>query len=239
MSIFSDYRALSELKKLKKGEIANLSMSQIVNAIINLSDAKKNLSQEQYKNVYMLYREYRKCNTKLQLTMNGYLNIAIKLIKSFDRIAPYEKYSGGNELEFSFMMQDIRSEVNSQNIKEELNNLVDMYGDSNDENINYFVENGKISWDNAKAFVGILISYDRYGKEEAIRRFKLYVDYLINAAGENYGRKLEPRGTVAVLCGALAANNILSKDESNLLSKHYSDMFNANLLSGQKCQFEK
>ena len=239
MSIFSDYRALSELKKLKKGEIANLSISQIVNIIINLLDAKKNLSQEQYKNVHMLYNEYRKCNTKLQLTMNGYLNIAIKLIKSFDRIAPYEKYSGGNELEFSFMMQDIRSEVNSQNIKEELNNLVDMYGDSNDENINYFVENGKISWDNAKAFVGILISYDRYGKEEAIRRFKLYVDYLINAAGENYGRKLEPRGTVAVLCGALAANNILSKDESNLLSKHYSDMFNANLLSGQKCQFEK
>ena len=137
------------------------------------------------------------------------------------------------------MMQDIRSGVNSQNIEEELNNLVDMYGDLNDENIKYFVENGKISWENAKAFVVILISYDRYGKEEAIRRFKLYVDYLINVAGENYGHRLETRWTVSVLCGALAANNILSKDESNLLSKHYSDMFNANLLSGQKCQFEK
>lgn len=33
----------------------------------------------------------------------------IKIIKKFDAIAPYEKYSGGNEIEFSFMMDDIRN----------------------------------------------------------------------------------------------------------------------------------
>ena len=137
MSLFADFQAISELKKLKKGKIANLSMSQIVCLIMNMSDAKSNLPLAQYKDVYALFQEYRKCNTKMQLALDDYLDIAVRIIKSFDKIAPYEKYSGGNELEFSFMMQDIRNEINKENIQEELFDLVDMFGNSNDDYINY------------------------------------------------------------------------------------------------------
>lgn len=235
MSIFSDFQAISELKKLKKGKVASLSMSQIVCVITNMTDAKRNLSSEQYRDVYALFQEYRKCNTKLSITMDDYLDIAIKIIKSFDRVAPYEKYSGGNELEFSFMMQDIRSELNQHNIQEELFSLVDMFGSSNDDYINYMVENGKgLTKENAKAFVGILITSERYGKEEALRRFKLYIDHLISAAGDRFGLNMNLRWTVSFLCGALAANEILTNAESDSLSEHYANIFNADILNRQK-----
>lgn len=235
MSIFSDFQAISELKKLKKGKTASLSMSQIVCVITNMSDAKRNLPLEQYKDVYALFQEYRKCNTKLSITIDGYMDIAVKIIKTFDKIAPYEKYSGGNELEFSFMMQDIRNEINEKNIQRELFDLVDMFGNSNDDYINYLVENGKgLSKEHAKAFVGISITFERHGREEALRRFRLYIDYLINSAGENFGLDFQLRWSVSFLCGLLAANNIITNDESDSLSKHYTDLFNANILEQNK-----
>lgn len=235
MSIFSDFKAVSELKKLKKGKTASLSMSQIVCVITNMSDAKRNLPLEQYKDVCALFQEYRKCNIKLSITIDDYMDIAVRMIKTFDKIAPYEKYSGGNELEFSFMMQDIRNEIDEKNIQKELFDLVDMFGDSNDDYINYLVENGKgLSREHAKAFVGISITFERHGKEEALRRFRLYIDYLINSAGVNFGLNLQLRWNVSFLCGLLAANNILSSDECDNLSKHYTDIFNANILETNK-----
>lgn len=236
MSIFSDFQAISELKKLKKGKMASLSMSQIVCLITNMTDAKRNLPQEQYKDVYALFQEYRKCNTKLPLTMDDYLEIAIRIIKSFDKIAPYEKYSGGNELEFSFMMQDIRDEIKNKNIQEELFDLVDTFGDANDKYINYLVENGNsrgLSRDHAKAFVGVLITHERYGKEEALRRFKLYIDYLADSMSGDVGLSVRFIGVVPFLCGLLAANEIVSKDESDALSKHYFDIFAAEVLKSK------
>lgn len=231
MGVFSDFQAVSELKKLRKGRIANLSLSQIVCMITNMSDAKKNLSVEQYNGVYTLFQEYRKCNTKLTISMDDYMDIAVRIIRSFDKIAPYEKYSGGNELEFSFMMQDIRNGIVKKSIQEELFDLVDMYGNSNDDYIDYLVENGGgLSREHAKAFVGVSITFERQGKEEALRRFQQYIDFLINSAGDNFGLNPQLRWAVSFLCGLLAADGILSNDESNALSKHYSSIFNANIL---------
>ena len=44
----------------------------------------------------------------MQIDIDGYYDTAIQIIKRFDAIAPYEKYSGGNELEYSFMMEELR-----------------------------------------------------------------------------------------------------------------------------------
>ena len=231
MGIISDFRAIAEVQKLKSGKRANLSISQIVGLITNMSDASRNLSKKQFDEVYALFTEYRKCKTKLNIAMNDYLDIAIKIIKSFDLIAPYEKYSGGNALEFSFMMQDIRSEITQQNIEEELFNMVDMSGNSNDEYINYLFENGngRISKEQAKAFVGVLITNERYGKEEALRRFKLYVDYLMNSSNnKTTGIDIHLIGSIPFLCGLLAANEILSNAESDDLSNHYFKLLTAN-----------
>ena len=54
--------------------------------------------------------------------MDLYLDTAVKIIKQFDEIAPYEKYSGGNEIEFSFLMAEIRGK-NYEEIRR-LQNLI-------------------------------------------------------------------------------------------------------------------
>lgn len=109
MGIFDDIKAIKDVQKLKSGGHANLSISQIVNLIINLPDARKNLSVDQYNEVEKLYKKLRGCKTKLNLDLQGYYATAIDIIVKFDDIAAYEKYSGGNENEFTFLMDEIRS----------------------------------------------------------------------------------------------------------------------------------
>lgn len=107
MGIISDFKAVRGVQKIKNGKIAKLSISQIVNLIINLPDAKRKLSQEEYEQVYWTYKGMRECKVKLPMNMEVYCDLAIKIIKDFDLIAPYEKYSGGAEFEYSLLMEDI------------------------------------------------------------------------------------------------------------------------------------
>lgn len=102
--------------------MAKLSISQVTSLIINLPDAQKNLSKEEYNRVYSLFSQMEKCTTKMLMNMDLYLDTVVKIIKKFDKIAPYEKYSGGNEIEFSFLMADIRGE-NYEEIRR-LQNLI-------------------------------------------------------------------------------------------------------------------
>lgn len=222
MGIFSDFRAIAEVQKLKAGKRANLSIAQIVVVITNMSDAGKNLSKEQFAEVYALYSEYRKYKTKLNISMDDYVNIAIKIIKSFDAIAPYEKYSGGNASEFSLMMKELRDDITQDNIKEELLGLVDMSGDSNNGYIDYLVENGNgLTREQAKCFVGITLTFERYGRDEALKRFKLYAEYLMSTADKKCAFDIDVNWSISFLCGLLAANEIVTKEESDSLSNHY------------------
>ena len=116
-SPLSDIKAMGDVQKIKNGGIANLSTAQIVNLIINLPDARAKLSEEEYSQIHELYKEMRKCTTKIPMDMNFYCDTAVKIILEFDKIAPYEKYSGGNEIEFSFMMADIYGK-NHERIRE-------------------------------------------------------------------------------------------------------------------------
>ena len=117
MGLISDILAILSVQKIKSGGIAKLSTAQIVNLIINLPDAHANLSAEEYSQIHDLYKGMRKCTTKIPMDMNFYCDTAIKIILEFDKIAPYEKYSGGNEIEFSFMMADIYGK-NHERIRE-------------------------------------------------------------------------------------------------------------------------
>ena len=117
MGLISDIQAILSIQRIKSGGIAKLSTAQIVNLIINLPDAHANLSAEECSHIHDLYKEMRKCTTKIPMDMNFYCDTAIKIILEFDKIAPYEKYSGGNENEFSFMMADIYGK-NHERIRE-------------------------------------------------------------------------------------------------------------------------
>lgn len=111
MGIFSDIKGMAALQKIKSGRTAKLSISQITGMIVNMPDAQNKLSTEEFNAVYGLYKSLRTCNTKIEMDMSEYIRTAVDIIKRFDKYAPYEKYSGGNELEFSFLMDDIRAET--------------------------------------------------------------------------------------------------------------------------------
>lgn len=108
MGIFSDVSALIKVQKIKKGGTEKLSIGQITNLIINLPDAQKHTSEAEFQQIYALYQRLRQCRTKLETDFEGYLKTAVKIIALFDRIAPYEQYSGGDPIETAFLMSEVR-----------------------------------------------------------------------------------------------------------------------------------
>ena len=107
MGLFEGIRAAANIQKIKRGGVAKLSVSQIVNMIINLPDAKRKLPQEKYMEILGTYMGMRTSKVKIPMNMDMYCDITIKIIKEFDLIAPYEKYCGGGEFEYSLLMEDI------------------------------------------------------------------------------------------------------------------------------------
>ena len=55
MGIIADMKAFGAIQKIKRGGTAKLSVSQVVNVLINLSDAANKLSNAEYIKVYALY----------------------------------------------------------------------------------------------------------------------------------------------------------------------------------------
>ena len=216
MSLFDDAKAIKEIQKIKtNGDTANLSISQITNLLINLPDAKRNLASDQFNKVYALYKEMRKCKTKLTLDMQGYFDTAIKIIKRFDKIAPYEKYSGGNEIEFQMMMDDLRAEE-PYSIFDNIS-----FNAEDKDYINYITKNSKglMNRFDAEQIVKVMCIYDLYGKQTALKAF----DECVNNLKEKYGF-VELTGKISFMTGLLDSNNILSSEEADHLSQKYSDL---------------
>ena len=95
MGLFSNAKAVKEVERIRKsGGTAKLSVSQIVNMVVNLPDASRNLSREQFKQVYALFSELNKDKNQMELTYDGYLKVASKIIGKFDEIAPFSQYCG-------------------------------------------------------------------------------------------------------------------------------------------------
>ncbi len=94
MGIFANAKAAKDVQRIKAGGTAQLSNSQIVNLIINLPDANRNLSPEQFKQVYSLFREISKDTTKREMNYSEYFAAASAIVERFELIAPYDLYSG-------------------------------------------------------------------------------------------------------------------------------------------------
>lgn len=226
MGLFDDIKALSSVQKIKNGSAGEyLSIRQVVNMIINLQDAKKNLPDAQYKEVYALFTEFRKCKTKIPMNAQTYLYTCVKLIREFDKIAPYEKYSGGNEIETGFMMDAIRDvKGHPENIQELLIDLVDKYGSGIDaeEYIQYVLKNASwMPYNKVKMFMGILLANNLYGTDIAIKYFD---DLVMSWISEANGKTSNNIFVVPFFCGLLAANGVIDDSEQERLRKKYSDL---------------
>lgn len=206
MGLFSDILAISNVQKIKNGKTAKLSMSQITGLITNMTDARNNLNREDFQKVYKLFLELRKCTTKLELNYENYIEVAIDIIKKFDKIAPYEKYSGGNELEFSFFMKDIRESQNYEFNMEESNYIEYILTSSN--NI--------IDVEDAEEFINVLRAYSQQGKTKAIDEF----DFLAQKITERNDIS-KSTAKVSFLLGVLNANNIIDENEMSIMKKQF------------------
>lgn len=80
MAFFSDLKAAADVQRIKHGGTAKLSLSQITCLIVNMADARKNLPERQFNEVYKLYRKIRKATTKIQMDMHTYTQTAAKII---------------------------------------------------------------------------------------------------------------------------------------------------------------
>ncbi|WP_298734561.1 hypothetical protein [uncultured Subdoligranulum sp.] len=232
MAIFEDLKAIFEIKKIKSGKVGKLSISQIVNLIINLQDAQKNLDREKYNDLQTLFYKFRKCNTKYPMNAEEYVSCCKKIICMFEKIAPYEKYSGGNEIETSFIMQDFRD---SKSIKDSIQNflevLVDEHENQSDseEYIQYIVKNAKelseinISYKNAKLFQGVLIANQLYGTDIALMYFNWLLQYWVKNNTKTLDETENIIDTISFLCGVLAANKLVTIEESDDIRNKYCD----------------
>lgn len=182
MGIISNIGVLRKLQQIKNGERAELSISQIESVIINLPDACKKLTREEYGKVFALYDELAKCKTKMSMDITEYYSVAVDIIKRFDKIAPYEKYSGGNEQEFTFLMDEIRGK-NYKEIKEKrafiakmegtLSEMKTVYAENvktlkeayTDEQLKYLLESGQFT----------KIQYDEYRKNRDAVSMGIYI----------------------------------------------------------------
>ena len=85
-------------------------MAQIVFLNTNMSDARRRLPEEQFFRVFSLFRELLSEQKTMRMDHRGYIDMTVKAVKRFDRIASYEVYCGRDEGTMkSFMDKVIRA----------------------------------------------------------------------------------------------------------------------------------
>lgn len=215
MGLFSDLKAMNDLQQIKHGGVGKLSLSQITCFIVNMPDAKKNLSAKEYDSIYGLYKKLRKCTTKMAMDMKGYTDTAVEIIKMFDKIAPYEKYSGANEIEISFMMNEIRSEA-EESIPAEM-----IFDDEDKKYMKYLMDgsSGILDRQGAEKLLMILKCNYEYGKIKALELLDRMALKMIEA---------EDLNTLAFklpfMTETLVKNGVISKEEAITLNNKYNDL---------------
>ena len=223
MAFFADIRAAKDVLRIKNGGFASLSISQITNLIINLPDAKKNLPADQFEKVHSLFKELRQCSTPVKMDFEGYIDTAVKIIRRFDAIAPYEKYSGGNELETSFMMEDIRQSSPPPKQSAETVDAISL--DNEDmEYVNYIVQNGRnirISQNEAETIVKIITLYHTVGKSASLTAFDSFALSIIQ---NDTIYKAYSIMKIPFFTSLLHTNGVLSEIESSDLNNKYVEL---------------
>lgn len=87
-------KTLSKMKKLNNGETVDLSLAEITYMYINLLDAQKNLDAFSYAQIFVMFKYYMSKTEVFKYDKITILKPISAIIKHFNDIAPYEKYSG-------------------------------------------------------------------------------------------------------------------------------------------------
>ena len=98
---------LKQVDQIEKGKPGELSKKDLVNLLINLSDAEKNLLSKEFIQVYELFEFYQRDTQRISMDFIKYLECSKEIIDEFNLIAPYEKYSGARENDAQHMVKEI------------------------------------------------------------------------------------------------------------------------------------
>ena len=110
--LFENKRTEKAIKDIMNHKKATLTYSMLVASIINLEKAKKNLPDNQYREVERLYNEYRKRTVEFYADGEDYLKMCKIIVSDFDKVALLEDYWGEDTFIYSTLLVDIRKEYN-------------------------------------------------------------------------------------------------------------------------------
>lgn len=94
MGVLSDLSGMVNVQRIKNGGTARLSVCQITSLVVNMSDAKQFLPENDFHNVYELFKRLRKIKKKRRMNIYKYYDVASKIILLFNARAPFILYSG-------------------------------------------------------------------------------------------------------------------------------------------------
>ena len=79
---------LFRIGMLRSGKTVKMSKSELIDLVINLYYIKKEVTPEQYNDIYKLYLEICKDKEPIEMDMDKYLNVVDEIIAQFREIAP-------------------------------------------------------------------------------------------------------------------------------------------------------
>ncbi len=88
------FGSLFKLMKIQLGGEAFISRSEIVDTLINLPDAKRNLTDDQFNKVKELYDDIFRDKTKSKMRLRDYELEKIIMRDNFNTLAPINLYDG-------------------------------------------------------------------------------------------------------------------------------------------------
>ena len=109
MSIFTYGFRVNKIFK-NENETAFFTPSEIISAIVNLLDAKKSLTRDEYFFVSVVFETYRQIKRKLLLSKSGFIGLCNEIIAHLDLIAPYYKFCGDSRMRIMMLEEDEKYE---------------------------------------------------------------------------------------------------------------------------------
>ncbi len=85
---------------------AYFTPSEIVSAIVNLIDAKRCLTSDEYFFVSVIFETYRQNKRKLLLSKIGFMGLCSEIIAHLDLVAPYYKFCGDAKMRIMMLEEN-------------------------------------------------------------------------------------------------------------------------------------
>lgn len=104
MSIIGYYFRIKKISG-DPNAVAKFSVREITGTLVNLLDAKRELSSYENFWVNRLYTAFRERKSKLSLNFKEFMELHNKLIAHFDLVAPYYKFSGNPNLKITVLLE--------------------------------------------------------------------------------------------------------------------------------------